>query len=190
MARIEAPAKPGLLARLSGWYARRRYGSELAPTEALSRCPGLMLGYGAMELAFERSHRLDAKLKVLAELKAATVAGCEWCIDFGSMLSRGEGVTEKQLRDLPRYGESDAFSRLEKLVLDYAAAMSRTPVEVPDDLFAELRTHLDEAQIVELTTAVALENYRARFNWALGIESQDFSEGSFCAVPEREAPAA
>jgi hypothetical protein len=41
--------------------------------------------------------------------------------------------------------------------------------------------------MVELTTAVALENYRARFNWALGIESQDFSEGAFCAIPERDA---
>lgn len=75
----------------------------------------------------ERSRRLDRKLKPLAELKASTVAGCEWCIDFGSMLSRGGGITEQQLRDLPRHRDSDAFSELEKLVLDYATAMTRTP---------------------------------------------------------------
>jgi AhpD family alkylhydroperoxidase len=187
VARIDPPAKPGPLARLSRWYARRRYGAELGPTDAFAHTPGLLVGYGALELAFERSRRLDPKLKMLAELKAATLSGCEWCIDFGSMLSRGEGITEQQLRDLPRYRDSGAFSELEKLVLDYATAMSRTPVEVPDELFEELRRHLDEAEIVELTTAAALENYRGRFNRALGFESQGFSEGSFCAIPERDA---
>jgi AhpD family alkylhydroperoxidase len=190
MARIDPPERPGALARLTSWYARRQYGSELAPTtDAWSHTPGLLVGYGAMEFAFERSRRLDRRLKLLAEMKAATVSGCEWCIDFGSMLSRAKGISEQQLRDLPRYRDSDAFSELEKLVLDYAAAMTRTPIEISDELFAALRRHLDERQIVELTNAVALENYRARFNWALGIESQGFSEGSFCAVPERE-PAA
>jgi hypothetical protein len=43
------------------------------------------------------------------------------------MLSRGGGITEQQLRDLPRHRDSDAFSELEKLVLDYATAMTRTP---------------------------------------------------------------
>ena len=187
MARIEAPQRPGPLARITAWYSRKRYGKDLAPaTEAWSHTPGLLAGYGALELAFERSRRLDHKLKLLAELKASTVAGCEWCIDFGSMLSRGGGITEQQLRDLPRYRDSDAFTELEKLVLDYATVMTRTPTEMSDELFEKLRRHLDEAQIVELTTAVALENLRARFNYALGIESQDFSEGSFCAIPERE----
>jgi AhpD family alkylhydroperoxidase len=188
VARIEAPLRPGLIARLTAWYSRRQFGTDLAPaTEAWSHTPGLLAGYGALETAFERSRRLDHKLKLLAELKASTVAGCEWCVDFGSMLSRGGGITERQLRDLPRYRDSDAFSELEKLVLDYATAMTRTPTEMTDELFEGLRRHLDEAQIVELTTAVALENLRARFNYALGIESQGFSEGSFCAVPERDA---
>lgn len=47
-----------------------------------------------------------------------------------------------------------------------------------------VREHFDEAQLVELTSIVALENYRARFNWALGIEAQGFSEGAFCLPPE------
>ena len=59
--------------------------------------------------------------------------------------------------------------------------------EMTDELYESLRRHIDEAQMVELTTAVALENMRARFNYALGIDSQEFSEGTFCAVPERDA---
>lgn len=68
--------------------------------------------------------------------------------------------------------------------VDYATGMSRNPVDVSDELFARLREHLDEAQLVELTNIIALENYRARFNWALGVEEQGFSKGAFCIPPE------
>jgi len=95
-------------------------------------------------------------------------------------------VTEAQLRDLPVYRESSAFS---PLVLDYAVAITATPVEVPDAHFAQLRAHFAEAEIVELTAAVAWENYRARFDHALGIEAQGFSEGAYCPLPERAASA-
>lgn len=93
-------------------------------------------------------------------------------------------MTEAQLRDLPAYKDSAAFSPLEKLVIEYAQAMTLTPVEVPDPLFAALRAHFNEARLVELTSAIAWENYRARFDHAFGIEAQGFSEGAFCALAE------
>ena len=83
------------------------------------------------------------------------------------------------------YQTSSAFSPLEKLVIEYAATMTKTPVDVPEELFAALRRHFDEAQLVELTAAVAWENYRARFNHALLIEAEGFSEGAYCPLPER-----
>ena len=70
-------------------------------------------------------------------------------------------------------------------MLEYADAMTRTPVEVPDALFARLRERFSEAQLVELTSAIAWENYRARFDHAFGIEGENFSEGAVCAVPVR-----
>jgi 4-carboxymuconolactone decarboxylase len=75
---------------------------------------------------------------------------------------------------------------LERLVLQYADAMTRTPVEVPDALFARLRERFSEAQLVELTSAIAWENYRARFDHAFGIEGENFTEGAVCAMPVRE----
>ena len=98
-------------------------------------------------------------------------------------------MTEAQLRDLPAYEESAAFSPLEKLMLDYAVAMTKTPVEVPEALFAQLGQHFTEAQLVELTAAIAWENYRARFDHAFGIEAQGFSEGAYCPLPERATSA-
>lgn len=85
---------------------------------------------------------------------------------------------------LPDFETSGAFTVIERLVLRYAVAMTRTPVIVPPALFDALREHFDEPQLVELTAAIAWENYRARFNRAFEIASQGFSGESFCVVPE------
>ena len=53
------------------------------------------------------------------------------------------------------------------------------------DLLAKLREHLDEAQLVEIASAIAWENYRARFNRVFGVRPAGFIEGAFCVIPER-----
>jgi len=107
-------------------------------------------------------------------------------MDISSAVGRKHGVTDQQVFDLATFETSSAFSDVEKLVLRYAVGMSRTPVEVSDELFNDLRTHFDEKQMVELTAAIAWENYRARFNHAFGIEAEGFSEGAACALPARD----
>ena len=97
-------------------------------------------------------------------------------------MGRKQGITEQQLLDLPHFESSPAFSEVEKLVLHYAVAMTQTPVEVSDELFAELRQHFSPKQMVELTSAIAWENYRARFDHAFGMEAEGFSAGAVCAV--------
>ena len=97
-------------------------------------------------------------------------------------MSRRGGVSERQLADLAAFEESLAFSELEKLVLRYAVALTRTPANVPEELFANLREHFTPRQLVELTSAIAWENYRARFNRGFGIEAEGFTEGAVCAV--------
>jgi alkylhydroperoxidase family enzyme len=98
-------------------------------------------------------------------------------------VSRKQGISDQQLLDLGHFETSPAFSDLEKLVLRYAVAMTETPVEVSDELFNELHKHFSPQQMVELTSAIAWENYRARFDHAFGIEAEGFSEGAVCAVP-------
>jgi len=94
-------------------------------------------------------------------------------------------VTEQQLLDLATFETSPAFTEVEKLVLRYAVAMTRTPVDVPDEVFARLQQHFTPQQLVELTSAIAWENYRARFDHAFGIEAAGFSAGAVCALPAR-----
>jgi len=83
------------------------------------------------------------------------------------------------------FAASPEFSAVEKLALRYAVAMTMTPVELPDDLFRELQEHFDERQLVELTSAIAWENYRARFDHAFGCEAEGYSEGAFCPLPAK-----
>ena len=185
--RMSGPARPALLARLIYRESRRRAGTVPHPIKVFAHHQSLLAGYSSLELATMRASRPPERLKALAALKAAALAGCEFCTDIGSHLAREAGIGEDELRELPLYATSPRFSEIDRLVMDYAVGMSRTPVEVPDDLFERLREHFDEAQMVELTNEIAIENYRARFNWAFGIGAQGFSEGQFCIRPETVA---
>lgn len=177
------------LVRAAYRSSRKKTGEVMDPLRVFAHHRKLMMGYGALETAAESSDLVPERLKHLGELRAGMLAGCEWCLDFGSSVSADAGLTEEDLRELPRYATSSHFTEDERLVLDYATGMSRTPVDVTDELFARLRERFDEPQLVELTTLIALENFRARFNWAMGIESQGFAEGSYCVRPETLSPA-
>lgn len=101
-------------------------------------------------------------------------------------MGRASGITAEQIANLNHYRSDFNFSDLERLVLEYADAMTRTPVDVPNALFARLRERFTEAQLVELTSGIAWENYRARYDHAFGIEAENFTEGAVCAVPVLE----
>jgi alkylhydroperoxidase family enzyme len=176
--------RAGLLARGAYAYSRRELGAVPEPTRVYAHHPTILAGYGALEYATEKADRVPRDLKALAATKAAALSGCEFCMDIGSMISGEAGIAEAKLRALPDYATSPEFSDVEKLVLDLAVGMTRTPVDVSDDLFARLRERFDEPQLVELANEIAIENYRGRFNWAFGIGSQNFTAGAFCVRPE------
>ena len=87
---------------------------------------------------------------------------------------------EAKLQDAAKWRDSELFSENERLALDYAECMTITGQRVDDALFGRLKARFTEAQIVELTAAVALENFRSKFNPSLGIEAQ-----GFCLIPAR-----
>jgi AhpD family alkylhydroperoxidase len=187
MARIEPRQPRGIdpIRRLSYRWAKKLYGSTLEPTTIVAHHKPLLLGYGTVALMADRfSHSVDERLKHLAMLRTSQLIGCEWCMDFGSKLAQDSGIDADTLRDLSRWRESERFDELERSVLEYAEGMTRTPVDVSDELSARLREHLDERQMVELTMAVGLENLYSRTNWAFGIESEGFTDGMYCVRPD------
>ena len=99
-------------------------------------------------------------------------------MDINSAGGRDAGITDTQLEDLASFETSSNFDHREKAVLRFAEALTRTPADVSDELFEKIRELFSTEQIVELTAAVALENFRTRFNCALKIESD-----GLCTLP-------
>ncbi|MDP1753720.1 MAG: hypothetical protein Q8L22_30090 [Reyranella sp.] len=94
-------------------------------------------------------------------------------------MTENEGGLEK-VAEVLNWRDSKLFSAAERVALEYAERITYTDQQVDDALFAEVKMHFTEAQIVELTAAIALENFRSKFNPTLGVEAQ-----GFCMVPTK-----
>jgi AhpD family alkylhydroperoxidase len=184
----------GLGAKIAFFFTRRKLaqmtGLETAgmlePLRMYAHIPRLLNAYGRLEQAESKLDVLTPRQRALAELKAATTVRCESCIDLGSQIARRWGITDEELLALANHRSAPCFSDVDKLILQYATAISRTPVEVTDELFDALRAHFDTAQLVGLTHVITLGNLRARFNIALDIGSSGFSGDRVCALPETD----
>jgi alkylhydroperoxidase family enzyme len=95
-------------------------------------------------------------------------------MDINASRGMQSGATEDKIRAVDQAATSPLFDEAERAALAYAEAMTTTGQRVSDELFARVRRHFGEAQVVELTAAIALENFRSKFNVALGIEAQGF----------------
>jgi AhpD family alkylhydroperoxidase len=192
MPRIEGvPAdKANPLVRIIYRMVRRELGRMTGKRELTPDIPvrahrtSLLVGYGLFESTVARKPRVDAHLRGLVQLKSAVMQGCEMCQDIGSQQALAWGVSQQQVGELYRYRESPCFDETERLVLDLAVGMTLTPVQVGDELFAELRARFDDAELVELVNLIAVENLRSRFNAAFRLGSVGFNEGAVCARME------
>jgi alkylhydroperoxidase family enzyme len=162
------------------------HGSGIEPVEIWAHQPKMMSGMGKFQQTVRKGSSVDERLKYLVELKGAQMIGCEFCVDLGSQICRNSGFSDEELLAIPRYHESDLFTEREKLALDYTVAVMRTPVEVTDELFARMKEHFTEEQLVEITALLTVVNLD-RFNAAFGIGPAGFSEGMVCVPPDRPA---
>ncbi|MGA4838507.1 carboxymuconolactone decarboxylase family protein [Streptomyces sp. G45] len=185
MARISLTPPRTLLFRAMEWYSKRAYGKVLDPGRAMGHHRRALWSYLRFEQSVAKWNTLDADLKELAVMASAASIGCAWCMDFGYWEGHKLGLDPRKLHDVPLWRESDAYTALERDVMEYAEAMTANPPEVDDELSGRLLRGLGEAAFVELTMIVAVENLRSRFNSAMGLTSQGFKE--FCDL--REAPA-
>jgi AhpD family alkylhydroperoxidase len=183
MSRIEP--RQGVFARLASRSSRLAYGRELKWAAVFAQHPRLMLDYLRYNRAAERGKRVPKALSELAVVKAATIVGCEFCMDIGSEYARRAGLSDQQLLGLHEAHGSGLFSDDELLVIDLASGMSRTPGEVDDELMARVVERFGNKGSLELLQLIAWENARARMNVALDIPSEGFCEGEVCAVPDR-----
>ena len=100
-------------------------------------------------------------------------------MDINSSRGMSQGATLEKLARVHRFRESPLFSEAERAALGFAEAVARTPTAVTDAEFEAVRRHFTTPQIVELAATIAAEHFRAKFNTALGVQSQ-----GFCILPE------
>ncbi|GAA4089839.1 carboxymuconolactone decarboxylase family protein [Actinomadura miaoliensis] len=181
MARISLDPPKTLRYRLFAWAVRRKFGKDLDPMRAMGHHMGVFATYGMLEMGVLRWKALPHRLKDLAVMAAAVHVGCAWCVDFGTWEANTHGIPLAKLEAVPHWRDSGLFTEEERLVMEYAEAMTADPPQVTDELVEALRRHLSERQLVELTMCVAVENMRSRFNLAAGLVGQGFKDN--CEIP-------
>lgn len=183
MSRIPAvsDADAGVLGRLVYRLARRRFGSLPQPFAVARHHRRIFWASLVSELGWDRAATLlPAGVRELAVYRTATVVGCSWCVDFGTMLQRLSGLDVERLAHIDEHATSPLYTPAERLAIAYADAMTAQPMTVTDEQVAELEREFGRAGLVELTQMIAVENMRGRANHALGITDQGFDAA--CAV--------
>ena len=166
----------GPYARALASFSRRAFGEVPDFAYVMLHHKPVLKATVAFERKVARWNRLDPDLKSYAVMAAAATVGCGWCMDFGYFMAHNQGLDEAKLREVPRWRGSAAFTLLERDVLEYAEAMSTTPMTVTDWMVDKLTDQLGVEAVVELTKMVAVENERARFNAAMGLASQGYAD--------------
>jgi AhpD family alkylhydroperoxidase len=184
------PKRAGLLTRAMYRYAKRRFGEVPEPFTITAHHRGLLIAGAVHETLLGRASKtLPNGVRELAVYWTARTIGCSWCVDFGAMLLRLDGLDTERLRDIDNYATSPLFTDDERAAIAYANAMTTDPHTVTDEQVADLRARFGDAGVIELTYQIGVENMRARMNSALGITEQGFNSGDACRVPWATEPA-
>lgn len=172
------PKRAGLLIRALYRIAKRRFGEVPEPFTVTAHHRRLLIANVVHEALLQRaSRKLPPSVRELAVFWTARSIGCSWCVDFGAMLQRLDGLDVDRLTDIDNYATSSKFSDDERAAIAYAEAMTADPHSVTDEQVADLRARFGEAGVIELTYQIGVENMRARMNSALGITEQGFNSG-------------
>jgi AhpD family alkylhydroperoxidase len=183
------PKQAGPLTRLMYRFAKRRFGEVPEPFAVAAHHPRLLMANGVHEMLLQAgSKTLPTSVRELAVFWTARTVGCSWCVDFGSMLQRLDGLDVDRLKHIDQYATSPLFSADERAAIAYADAMTTDPHTVTDEQIADLSRRFGDDGVIELTYQIGVENMRARMYSALGITEQGFSSGDACRVPWADRP--
>ncbi|MEV7398030.1 carboxymuconolactone decarboxylase family protein [Aeromicrobium sp. NPDC092404] len=179
-----APQDAGPVVKLGYRMARKQLGEVPEPFAVMAHHRKLFVLAARHELALQKAmHVVPQHLVELAVYRTAWTVGCSWCVDFGAMLQRMDGLDIDRLKEIGEFETSDKFTEDEREVIRLADAMTATPMTVTDEQVASLVEKYGHDGVLELTYQISHENQRARMNHALGITDQGFSSGDQCRVP-------
>jgi AhpD family alkylhydroperoxidase len=162
------------------WNQKRKYGQILKPALIWARVPRLFAAiailYGVLD---RKSSPIDPVLRSLITVRVSQINGCRFCIDINSAVLAKRTGSMNKVEALEKWQESELLDNKEKVVLEYAEAMTYTDRQADDDLTQRLYQYFNEDEIVELTGLIAFQNLSSKFNSALDLPAQ-----GFCRLPE------
>ena len=175
MARITPPETPPFLSRLINAELKRRYGKPFPALKLMGHHGQYPFAYAVFSSIFGKARtHLPPDIKRLATQLVAELNGCAFCVDLGKRLAQDEQLDLLKLQQVLDFETSSIFSGVEKAALQYAFEATQVGARVTDETFSELQGHLTDREIMELTVAVATENFYNRLNAPLAIEAQGF----------------
>jgi len=164
--------------------AKRKFGEVPEPFAVAAHHPRLMLANVVHEgMLGSASKKLPKNVLELAVFWTARTVGCSWCVDFGSMLQRLDGLDVDRLKQIDDYATFPLFNDDERAAIAYANAMTTDPHTITDEQVADLKRRFGDDGVIELSYQIGVENMRARMYSALGITEQGFNSGDACRVP-------
>ena len=131
----------------------------------MQRKPRLVQAFAQLNRAvMDPAGEVDLGFRRLIGHVASKAAGCLYCQAHTLLGAKNFGVSEAKLADIWNYADSDHYSPRERVALDFALAAAAQPNEVTDELFARLREHWSESEVVELLGVVAMFGFLNRWN--------------------------
>jgi AhpD family alkylhydroperoxidase len=186
---VQPPRRVPFFLRPALWLARRFTGKDPMPARLLAHFPKGAVGVGLFELAAPHAPGdLEARVLAVARVVASAVAGCPFCIDMNAASWREAGLTGPELESLLQLDRQgwEKLGPRELLAARYAEALSRTPVQLDEELVSALRATFSEREVVILAFTVGQVNFWSRFNQGLGISAAGFFAERACALPRRK----
>ncbi|HEY8153125.1 MAG TPA: carboxymuconolactone decarboxylase family protein [Myxococcota bacterium] len=173
--RLEPIEKPrGLLLRLAYWLSRRQLGKVMSSLAVIyGRAPALAWPGAFIVRAMERGLSLDRELRLLITTQSSLINGCTFCADLHMAQAVQGRIGLAKFKALPEFATSSLFSERERSVLAYTEEVTRRR-SASDAVFENLRKHVSEKEIVEITWLNAVGNFFNLMAVPLELESDDF----------------
>lgn len=175
--RIDVPVESNYsyFSRMMFWLQKRKHGSVFLPTKAWGLSPWLYAAFMFFNSVLTRkSSPINPALRALINTYISQLNHCAFCVDLNASFLEKLGITQNKIMSLADYNSSALFNEKEKLALSYAERMTKSSMQVDDDLFQALSRFFNQNGIIELTAMIAFQNLSSKFNAALSIEPQGF----------------
>ncbi|OGA06271.1 MAG: peroxidase [Betaproteobacteria bacterium RIFCSPLOWO2_02_FULL_64_12] len=152
----------------------------------MQRKPKLVKALAQLTAAvWDPQGEVERGFKRLLAHVASRAAGCRYCMAHTAGGALHFGLEERKLAAIWEYRTSPLYSQAERVALDFALAAGSVPNDVTDEMFAEMRKHWSEDQIVEIAAVIATFGFLNRWNdtMATPLEAEPIAVGEKFLAP-------